>query len=73
MNENVVNKLGGAGVWGVIILCVLLVAFIGMIVWVLCLKRPLIREMRQLPLDKSSAPKSEADPAANSDRGRLSL
>lgn len=70
MNENAVNKLSGAGVIGVILLCVLLVAFIGMIVWVFCLKRPVIREMRQLPLDKSSAPKPEADQAANSDRGQ---
>ena len=61
MIENVLNKMGGVGVYGVISICLFFAVFAGVLVWTLCLKKPYLEAMRELPLDDSSAPESDAN------------
>jgi hypothetical protein len=60
MLENVLNKMGGVGVFGIISICLFFAVFIGVLVWTLRLKKPYLKTMRELPLDGS-----DPDPAAN--------
>ena len=46
MIENVMNKMGGVGVFGLISICLFFVFFIGMLVWTFCLKKPYLKSMR---------------------------
>ena len=61
MIENVLNKMGGLGMYGVISICLFFAVFAGVLVWTLCLKKPYLKAMRELPLDDSSAPESDAN------------
>ena len=51
--------------YGVISICLFFAVFIGVLVWTLCLKKPYLKTMRELPLDGASAPESDAEPTPN--------
>ena len=67
MIENVLSRIGGVGVYGVISICLFFAVFVGVLVWTLCLKPPYLKAMRELPLEGASAPESDADLTANPD------
>ena len=60
MIEKVLSKMGGAGVIGVVAICLFFAAFIGAIVWTLCLKKRDVNEMKNLPLEDDSPAGSDA-------------
>jgi hypothetical protein len=51
MIENVMQRLGGVGVFGIISICLFVAIFVGVLVWTICLKKPYLKSMRELPLD----------------------
>ena len=61
MIENVLNRIGGVGVYGVISICLFFAVFVGVLVWTFCLKKPYLNAMRELPLDGATAPDSDAN------------
>ncbi len=54
MIQNVLRDIGGAGVYGVISIAIFFLFFIGILLWVLRLKRPYLNSMATLPLEKES-------------------
>ena len=67
MIENVMNTMGGVGVFGLISICLFFAFFIGMLVWTFCLKKPYLKSMRELPLDGEPAPEPGVEPTPNPD------
>ena len=65
MIENVMNKMGGVGVFGIISICLFFAFFIGMLVWTIRLKRSYLKSMRELPLDDEPAPEPGSKPTPN--------
>ena len=65
MIEHVVSRIGGVGVYGVISICLFFAVFAGVLVWTLCLKKPYLDAMRELPLEGSAAPEMDADLTPN--------
>ena len=63
MVENVLNQIGGVGMYGVISVCLFFAAFIGVLVWTIRLKKPYLNSMRELPLESSSALEPDAPQA----------
>jgi hypothetical protein len=63
--ENVLNSMGGVGVYGIISICFFFAVFTGVLVWTICLKKPYLKAMRELPLEGLSAPESDTDLTAN--------
>jgi hypothetical protein len=62
MIENVLNGIGGVGVFGVISICIFFGFFTGMALWAACLKKSYLNSMSGLPLDSESAlPKKSSD------------
>jgi len=63
MIQNVVEKIGGVAVFGVISICLFFVVFAGMMFWALRLKQRFLNSMSALPLEEqesaSSARKGE--------------
>jgi hypothetical protein len=53
MIEHVVSRIGGVGLYGVISISLFFAVFVGVLVWTLCLKKPYLVAMRQLPLEDS--------------------
>ena len=62
MIENVMNKMGGVGVFGLISICIFFAFFVGMLLWTVRLKKPYLKAMRELPLDGSSTPDADLTP-----------
>jgi hypothetical protein len=60
--ENVLHSMGGVGVYGIISICLFFAIFIGVLVWTICLKKPYLQAMRELPLDSSSAAHADLTP-----------
>ena len=60
MIENVLNKIGGVGMYGVISVCLFFAAFVGVLVWTIRLKKPYLNAMRELPLEGASALEPDA-------------
>ena len=65
MIENVINNMGGVGVFGLISICLFFAFFTGMLVWAFCLKKPYLNSMRELPLDGESAHEPGFEPNPN--------
>jgi cytochrome c oxidase cbb3-type subunit 3 len=65
MVENVLSKMGGVGMYGVISILLFFAVFIGVLVWMIRLKKPYLEEMRELPLDDAAGPESNASVTAN--------
>ena len=51
MIKNVVEHIGGVGLYGIISVSLFFAFFIGMLIWALRLKKNYLNSMRQLPLD----------------------
>ena len=60
MIQNVLNGIGGVGVYGVISICLFFAVFVGVLVWTFCLKKPYLDAMRELPLEEPAAPAPDA-------------
>ena len=60
MVENVLSRMGGVGLYGVISILLFFAVFIGVVVWMIGLKKPYLEEMRTLPLEGASGPESDA-------------
>ena len=58
MIENVLHKMGGIGMFGIISICIFFAFFTGMLLWAACLKRNYLNQMRELPLEPEPAPRS---------------
>jgi hypothetical protein len=65
MIENVMSRIGGVGIYGVISICLFFAVFVGVLVWTLCLKKPYLNAMRELPLEVPSATEPGANPTPN--------
>ena len=65
MVENVLSRIGGVSVYGIISICLFFAIFIGVLVWMVGLKKSYIKQMRELPLDDASGPESDAPLTAN--------
>ena len=65
MIQNVLSRIGGVGMYGVISICLFFAVFIGVLLWTLGLKKSYLNKMRELPLDSAAAPESEAELTAN--------
>ena len=65
MVENVLSNMGGVDVYGIISVCLFFAAFIGILVWMIGLKKSYLEEMRELPLDGAAGPESDAHLTAN--------
>ena len=57
--KNVLHSIGGTNLYGLISICLFFALYGGMLIWTLCLKKPYLNAMRELPL--------ESDPAADTD------
>ena len=68
MIENVLNRIGGVGVYGVISICLFFAVFVGVLVWTFCLKKPYLDAMRKLPLDGAAAPPPDPNLEERHDR-----
>ncbi|HVM47659.1 MAG TPA: hypothetical protein VMU04_06500 [Candidatus Acidoferrum sp.] len=64
MIENVLEKLGGVGMYGVISICLFFGIFVGVLLWTLRLKQPYLKTMEELPLADGTAPEPDATAAA---------
>ncbi len=62
MIEHVVSRIGGVGVYGVISICLFFAVFAGVLVWTLCLKKPYLDAMRELPLEGSTETDADLTP-----------
>jgi cbb3-type cytochrome oxidase subunit 3 len=51
MIQNVLTAIGGVGTYGVISICLFFALFVGILIWVLRLKRSYLEQMRALPLE----------------------
>jgi hypothetical protein len=60
--ENVLHSIGGVGVYGIISICLFFAVFIGVLVWTICLKKPYLKAMRELPLDGSATADADLTP-----------
>ena len=60
--ENVLNSMGGVGVYGLISICLFFAVFTGVLVWTIGLKKPYLKTMRELPLEGSSTANSDLTP-----------
>lgn len=65
MVENVLSRMGGVGMYGVISVVLFFAVFIGVLVWMIGLKKPYLEEMRALPLEDAAGPKPTTQQTAN--------
>jgi hypothetical protein len=65
MIENVLSRMGGVAMYGVISICLFFAVFIGVLIWMMGLKKSYLEEMRELPLEGASRPGPNASPTAN--------
>ena len=65
MIENVMDKMGGVGVFGVISICIFFAFFTGMLIWLVRLKKSYLESMCELPLDRETEEKSKSRPILN--------
>ena len=58
MIQNVLHHIGGVGIYGVLSVCLFFAFFATVLLWALCIKKPYVDSMQQLPLDdeRSSRP-----------------
>lgn len=58
MIENVMHKMGGVEMFGIISICLFFAFFTGMLLWAVRLKPPYLKSMRELPLDGEAPPRN---------------
>jgi hypothetical protein len=61
MIQNVLQSIGGIGIYGIISICLFFGAFVGIVIWAACLKKPYVKSMRDLPLEGEAAPETLPD------------
>lgn len=59
MIQNVLSKVGGIEVFGILSILLFFACFTGVILWVLWLKKPYLERMKRLPLEDEPAPNKE--------------
>ena len=62
MVENVLNGIGGVGIYGIISVCLFCAVFVGVLVWTLGLRKPYLSAMECLPLDGAPTADPHATP-----------
>ncbi len=62
MLENVLHKMGGVGMFGIISICIFFAFFTGMLIWAACLKKTYLKSMCELPLDDEAATETFTKP-----------
>ena len=67
MIENVLSRMGGVDVYGIISVCLFFAVFIGVLVWMIGLKKSYLQEMGELPLEDAAGPDSDANLTANTE------
>ena len=65
MIKNILEHIGGIGVYGVISICLFFTVFLGALVWVARMKQSHVDSMSVLPLD-DGAPTTNSNPTHNS-------
>jgi hypothetical protein len=50
MIKNVLTHIGGIGMYGVISICIFFAVFLGVLIWMLTLKKSYLKSMGELPL-----------------------
>jgi hypothetical protein len=50
MIQNVLEHMGGIENYGIISMILFVASFLGMLIWVMLLKKPVLKEMSRLPL-----------------------
>ena len=60
MVENVLSRMGGVGMYGVISVVLFFAVFIGVLVWMIGLKKSYLEEMRELPLEGGADQETDA-------------
>jgi hypothetical protein len=65
MIENVLSRIGGVGMYGVISICLFFAVFLGVLVWMIGLKKSYLEKMSELPLDGAAEPESNTHRTAN--------
>jgi len=66
MIENVVEKIGGVGIFGLASICLFFTFFSGMLWWALRLKKPFLNSMRSLPLESETPPAPDSNSKSES-------
>ncbi|HWD18730.1 MAG TPA: hypothetical protein VHB20_05580 [Verrucomicrobiae bacterium] len=56
-----INKLGGVAVFGVVSICLFVVVFTASMCWTAFLRRPFLAKMETLPLEDERAPQPSPD------------
>ena len=54
MFRNIIEEIGGVGLYGLISLLTFFLVFTVMVIWAMRLKKPYIDNMKNLPLDSDS-------------------
>jgi hypothetical protein len=62
MIQNVLSGIDGVGIYGVISICIFVAVFLGVVAWLLGLKKNYLQTMQQLPLEEDDAAKRRVDP-----------
>lgn len=67
MIKNVIENIGGVGIYGIISVCLFFAFFVGMLIWASRLKKNYLDSMRELPLDGGEiTPKPKTDDRSTS-------
>ena len=64
MIKNVLENIGGVGIYGVVSICLFFAFFLAMLVWVGRLKRSHLASMSELPLEDGSRSPDAATPTS---------
>jgi hypothetical protein len=64
MIENVMNKMGGIAIFGIMSISLFFIFFTGMLLWASRLKKNYINTMRTLPLDSEDGSADRLSPRA---------
>lgn len=52
MIQNILHRVGGIHIYGIISICLFFSLFAGILFWAIRLKKPYLNSMRNLPLDE---------------------
>jgi cytochrome c oxidase cbb3-type subunit 4 len=62
MIQNVLSRIDGVGLYGVISICLFFALFVSVVIWMLRLGKPYLNSMRALPLADDGAPARHDQP-----------
>jgi len=61
MIKNIIQDLGGIGIFGTISVCLFFLVFGGALIWALQLKKPFLKTMESLPLEDETSATGEKE------------